>query len=114
MVDVHCEPDVHLEPLATVPQELLRQGSPAQSVPAAHVVLHAAVPLHVKGAQLAVEPCTQCPAPSHVDAFAKTLVPPLQDALPQGVALPHSLQLPRPSHVPSCPQVDAFATAQLG
>jgi hypothetical protein len=105
---------VHADPFATVPHEPLTHGSPTQSVLVEHVLAQVVPPeAHLNGAQVTVVDL-QTPAPSHVDPLTASLVAVEHEPLPQLVSFGQSAHWPLPSHLPSCPHVDASASTHDG
>jgi hypothetical protein len=95
----------------TLPTHVLGGTQSTPCVLGVHVWLQAVVPLHMKGAQVAVPPPTlQIPAPLHVFASVTIEEPAGQDGGAHGVPAGYLWHCPAPSHLPSLPQVDAMAT----
>jgi len=107
----HSEPAPQTVPLVlgathTVPIQALPG---AQSLIDAHVVLHVVVP-HAYAPHDVVLTVWHVPVPSHVRAGV--CVVPLHDSTPQLVPTAHRRHAPRPSHMPSRPQLSVDSGLQ--
>jgi hypothetical protein len=100
----------HDAPMGFLPHVLfMHELGGTQSAFVAHALLHAVLPLHMKGAHWVVPPPTlQLPAPSQVFPFVRVEPDAGHDGCKHGVPACHLWHAPAPSQVPSVPQV-AFA-----
>jgi hypothetical protein len=109
----HSGPAAHTVPLVFGATHALPTQAPpgAQSAPDVHDVLHVVVP-HAYAPHDVVLAVWHVPAPSQV--LAGVCVVPLHDSAPQLVPAAHRRHAPRPSHMPSRPQlVDASGLQSL-
>jgi hypothetical protein len=106
--DEHCDPEVHMEPFATLPHELLTHGWPTQSLSVRQLDAQVVAP-HLNGAQVTARPGWHVPWPLHVEPLNVFAVESHEPG-PHTVPLIHFAQPPLPSHLPFSPQVVSAVT----